>query len=165
MPHPTPTRRIALPLAAAGLLLLLATLGCGQAETPADAAAKPAVVAPKQVAVVAATRLAWPRTVTVQGALLADEDAVIGSRLAGRVATVAVDLGSIVKKGAPLVTLDRSELDLQVKLAEAQLQQACSAIDRIAEESAELQQRDFLNFHVKAPSQFASADRRRADGE
>lgn len=130
MPHPTPTRRVALSLAAAGSLLLLATLGCGQqAATLADAAAaKPAVVAPKQVEVVAATRESWPRTVSVQGALLADEDAVIGSKLAGRVATIAVDLGSIVKKGDPLVTLDRSELDLQVKLAEAQLQQACSAI-------------------------------------
>ena len=130
MPHPTPTRQVALSLAAAGSLLLLATLGCGQeAATLADAAAaKPAVVAPKQVEVVAATRESWPRTVSVQGALLADEDAVIGSKLAGRVATIAVDLGSIVKKGEPLVTLDRSELDLQVKLAEAQLQQACSAI-------------------------------------
>jgi len=130
MPHPTPTRRVALPLAAAGSLLLLATLGCGEeAATLADAAAaKPAVVAPKQVEVVAAIRQACPRTVSVQGALLADEDAVVGSKLAGRVEAVTVDLGSIVKKGEPLVTLDRSELDLQVKLAEAQLQQACSAI-------------------------------------
>jgi RND family efflux transporter MFP subunit len=59
---------------------------------------------------------------------LAFEEAVVGSKLAGRVAEVAVDLGSIVKRGDPLVTLVRSELDLQVQLAEAQLRQACAAI-------------------------------------
>ena len=126
MPRHLPTRRAFSPFVAACSLLLLAALGCGQAKPVA--AAKPAEVATKEVEVVSATRESWPRTVSVQGALLADEDAVIGSKLAGRVATVNVDLGSIVKKGDPLVTLDRSELDLQVKLAEAQLQQTCSAI-------------------------------------
>ena len=135
MPRPAPFCRISPPLALAGSLLLLAAQGCGEVQAPADAAAaKPAVLAPKEVAVIAASRQAWPRTVTVQGALLADEDAVIGSKLAGRVATVGVDLGSIVKKGDVLVTLDRSELDLQVKLAEAQLQQACAAIGMTADE-------------------------------
>jgi RND family efflux transporter MFP subunit len=64
----------------------------------------------------------------VQGSLLAHEDSVIGSKLACRVDSVAVDLGSVVKKGDTLVTLDRSELDLRVQLAEANLRQACSAI-------------------------------------
>jgi RND family efflux transporter MFP subunit len=133
-------RKLTLPQAATPLLWLAPLLGCGAADSPlAPTAASPAVtpltaVATKQVEVIAATRQAWPRTVSVQGALLADEDAVIGSKLAGRVATVAVDLGSVVKKGDVLVTLDRSELDLQVKLAEAQLQQACSAIGLTADE-------------------------------
>lgn len=134
MPCPTSHCRGYWSLIAAGLFLLpglisLSLVGCGHAEAPADgAAAAPAPLAPKDVEVIVAARQAWPRTVTVQGALLADEDAVIGSKIAGRVATVNVDLGSIVKKGDRLVTLDRSELDLQVKLAEAQLQQACAAI-------------------------------------
>ncbi|BBO36426.1 efflux RND transporter periplasmic adaptor subunit [Lacipirellula parvula] len=126
MPCPAPTSRSVFLAAAATSLALL---GCGKADPAATpSAAKMAPLAPKEVEVVAAQLLPWPRTVTVQGALLADEDAVLGSKLAGRVATVSVDLGSIVKKGDPLVTLDRSELDLQVKLAEAQLQQACAAI-------------------------------------
>jgi RND family efflux transporter MFP subunit len=70
----------------------------------------------------------WPETIRIQGSLLAYEDATIGSKLAGRVATVAVDLGSIVKRGDPLVTLVRDELELRVQLAEAQLRQACAAI-------------------------------------
>jgi RND family efflux transporter MFP subunit len=70
----------------------------------------------------------WPETIRIQGSLLAYEDATIGSKLAGRVETVAVDLGSIVERGDPLVTLVRDELELRVQLAEAQLRQACAAI-------------------------------------
>jgi RND family efflux transporter MFP subunit len=109
---------------------LLAALGCNQTTAPADASSVAAkkTVAPKEVAVVEAALRPWPRTVAIQGSLLADEDSVIGSKLACRVDTVSVDLGSIVKKGDPLVMLDRSELDLRVKFAEAQLKQACAAI-------------------------------------
>jgi RND family efflux transporter MFP subunit len=70
----------------------------------------------------------WPETIRIQGSLLAFEDATIGSKLAGRVEAVAVDVGSIVKRGEVLVTLVRSELDLRVQLAESQLRQACAVI-------------------------------------
>jgi RND family efflux transporter MFP subunit len=70
----------------------------------------------------------WPRTVRVQGSLLAYENAVIGSKLAGRVESVKVDLGSVVKRGQALVLLDASELALRVQLAQSQLAQACAAI-------------------------------------
>jgi RND family efflux transporter MFP subunit len=43
---------------------------------------------------------------------------------------VLVDLGSHVKKGQPLVVLDRRELELRVRQAEAQLAQTCAAIGR-----------------------------------
>jgi RND family efflux transporter MFP subunit len=82
----------------------------------------------RQVAVVAARLEPWPETIRVQGSLLAFDEATVGSKLAGRVAEVAVDLGSIVKRGDPLVTLVRDELELRVQLAEAQLRQACAVI-------------------------------------
>jgi RND family efflux transporter MFP subunit len=82
----------------------------------------------KQVMVVEARLEPWPETIRVQGSMLAFEEATVGSKLAGRVAEVAVDLGSIVKRGEPLVTLMRDELQLRVQLAEAQLRQACAAI-------------------------------------
>jgi RND family efflux transporter MFP subunit len=66
----------------------------------------------------------------VQGSLLADEDAVIGSKLAGRVEKVNIDLGSVVKRGASLVELDCDELKLRVQQAEAMLEQACAAIGK-----------------------------------
>jgi RND family efflux transporter MFP subunit len=106
--------------------LLLPAVGCHQTEAPPVEARQTA--APKEVVVVQAALQPWPQTVRVQGSLLAHEDSTIGSKLACRVDSVAVDLGSVVKKGDSLVTLDRSELDLRVQLAEANLRQACAAI-------------------------------------
>ena len=70
----------------------------------------------------------WPQVVRSQGALLADEATVLGAKVAGRVAEVHVDLGDQVAAGAPLVTLDRQEFELQVMQAEAQLLQSRSAV-------------------------------------
>ena len=129
--RPTPLPRV-LPrrlngfFAPAALVTLLAA-GCQQSAAP-QAADKATIAAPKEVSVIEARLEAWPQTVRIQGSLLADEDALIGSKIAGRVESVAVDLGSVVKSGAIMVTLDRSELELLVKQAEAQLSQACAAI-------------------------------------
>lgn len=127
MPLPLKTCR-RLDAAIGVLAVLFGLAGCSKPAPSVESAGAKPVVQPKEVTVAVAALEAWPRSVRVQGSLLADEDAVIGSKLAGRVATVEVDLGSIVKKGDTLVTLDRSELDLQVQLAEAQLKQATAAI-------------------------------------
>jgi RND family efflux transporter MFP subunit len=66
---------------------------------------------------------------------VADEEALVGAKIAGRVESVEVDLGSIVKKGAAMVTLDRSELELLVRQAEAELNQACAAIGLTSDDS------------------------------
>ena len=65
----------------------------------------------------------WPRVVRVQGSLLADEHAVIGTKVAGRVHQVDVDLGSLVAAGEVLATLEMEEFDLHVRAAESQLEQ------------------------------------------
>jgi RND family efflux transporter MFP subunit len=104
----------------------IALVGCQRHGPPEAAKAAPASA--KQVGVVAARLEPWPETIRVQGSLLAYEDSTVGSKLAGRVDKVFVDIGSIVKAGDLLVSLVRSELDLRVQLAEAQLRQACAAI-------------------------------------
>jgi RND family efflux transporter MFP subunit len=115
-------------LAATALVGMLS--GCS--KLPAAGAARTATAAhsTKPVPVVTAQLEPWPVTVRVQGSLLADEDAVIGSKLAGRVERVHIDLGSVVKRGEPLVELDRAELELRVKQADAMLAQACAAIGK-----------------------------------
>lgn len=108
-------------------ILLAPSGGCDHAPDAVESTSS-ASAPPKEVIVTEARLEPWPETIRIQGSLLAYEDAVVGSKLAGRVASVSVDLGSIVKRGDPLVSLVRAELDLRVQLAEAQLRQACSAI-------------------------------------
>ena len=91
----------------------------GPVRTPPTAAA-----VPTQVEVVAAELRPWPVMVRVQGSLLADEHAVVGTKVAGRVQKVHVDLGSRVAAGDLLATLEPEDFDLQVREAEAQLEQA-----------------------------------------
>jgi RND family efflux transporter MFP subunit len=115
--------RYALPVA---LAMCAAIIGC-QTER-ATVVEQPKQATSSNVDVVQARLEPWPETIRIQGSLLAYEDAVVGSKLPGRVDTVHVDVGTVVKAGEPLVTLVRSELDLRVQLAEAQLRQACAAI-------------------------------------
>lgn len=141
-----PHRRLLLFLPLVGCVTLVSASGCNQqlAGEPSPAAVnEPAV---KEVMVAAAKLEPWPLVLRVQGSLLADEDAVIGSRIAGRIETVNIDLGSIVKRGEPMVVLDRRELELLVAQAEAQLRQACAAIGLTPEED-ETQ----LNFERSPP--------------
>ena len=70
----------------------------------------------------------WPVVVRSQGSLVADEVAVVGTKVAGRVGEVFVDLGDFVRTGQPLVTLDQEEFRLEVEQAVAQLAQARAAV-------------------------------------
>lgn len=117
------------------ICLPLLAVGCshdvGGVAKAGDADAPKAA---RPVQVVQVRRLPWPRTVRVQGSLLSDEHAVIGSKLSGRVDKVLVDLGSIVQEGQPLVVLDQRELQLRVVQAMAHLRQACAAIGSVPED-------------------------------
>ncbi|RIK71937.1 MAG: hypothetical protein DCC67_19945 [Planctomycetota bacterium] len=110
------------------LAALFALAGCQRQAAPPYASTASAPGERPEVVVAAASYEAWPRAVTVQGSLLADEDSIIGAKIAGRVESVVVDLGAVVRRGDKLVVLDRSDLNLQMELAEAQLAQAASAI-------------------------------------
>lgn len=70
----------------------------------------------------------WPTIVRSQGSLTADEQTVIGAKVAGRIARVHFELGDYVEEGTPLVTLDQDEFLLQVEQAESQLKQARAAV-------------------------------------
>ncbi len=131
IPPNRPCRRLAdAPRALLGIALLAVGCGHGDAAPGKSAAAAP----PKEVHVVTVRHESWPLTVRVQGSLLADEAAVIGSKLAGRVESVHVDLGSVVKRGELMVELDQRELTLLVEQAEAQLKQASAAIGKTPED-------------------------------
>jgi len=97
--------------------------GCRQ-EVSSGAPAGKAPVEPIRARAAKVTLQPWVREVRVQGSLLADEHVVIGAKVAGRVERVPVDVGTPVRKGEVLMRLETKDLDLKVKQAEAQLQQA-----------------------------------------
>ena len=70
----------------------------------------------------------WPKLFKCQGSLVADEMTTVGSKVAGQISNVPVDLGDVVAKDDVLVQLDSSEYVLQARQAEAQLLQARSAV-------------------------------------
>lgn len=124
----------------------LALVGLGLAPAGCDDPRFPAGPADQEDGSVASVHLntalarlqPWPQVVRVQGVLAADEQVVVGAKVAGRVKQVHVDLGSSVRQERPkdpglqdlnlLVSLETDELELQVRQAEAQLAQACAKL-------------------------------------
>jgi RND family efflux transporter MFP subunit len=113
-------------LALAGLLSLALT-GCGghSAIPPVATKAEPE---PIRAEVTLVEAIAWPAIVRTQGSLIADDVAIVGAKVAGRVDEVDVDLGDVLTAGTPVATLNQADFRLQVSLAESQLMQARAAL-------------------------------------
>ena len=107
-------------------LLFVCVTGCGQ--KPQAGPTKKKIEADLVAETYLVALAPWSRKVRSQGELRADEVVAIGTRVAGRVAEVHVELGDKVSAGQPLVTLDPEEFRLLVEQAEAQLAQTRSAV-------------------------------------
>jgi multidrug efflux pump subunit AcrA (membrane-fusion protein) len=114
---------------------------------------------PREVRLVPARVLPLERTVPATGALLAWEQTTLSVKVAGRLKTLAVDLGSVVRSGEVLAEVEPRDYELRVQQAEAALAQARAALglplegtdDRIAleETSPVLQARAVLEEATK----------------
>lgn len=82
--------------------------------------------APVRVEALALTGV--PEVVTANGELVAEEMAVISTKVPGRVARLAVDLGSVVKEGDLLAELEQEDYAFRVQQAQAQVQQIRSRL-------------------------------------
>jgi RND family efflux transporter MFP subunit len=89
------------------------------------------------VRIAPATEGKLPRTLVVTGTLAADEEVVAGFKVAGRVAEIAVDLGSPVKKGQVLARLDPTDFRLRAEQSEAALRQVRAQLGLAPEGSDE----------------------------
>jgi RND family efflux transporter MFP subunit len=107
---------------ALGLLALTGT-ACNKDTSAAAAQSKPVSVA-RSVRIVAATQESVPRTVVASGTLAAEDQVVLGAKVAGRLAELGVDLGSRVRKGQVVARIDPGDYRLRVEQAQAALQQA-----------------------------------------
>jgi RND family efflux transporter MFP subunit len=63
-------------------------------------------------------------TVTVTGTLAAYDQATVSAKVPGRVKSIAVDLGSVVRKGQIIAQLEQQDYQLRLQQAEAGLSQA-----------------------------------------
>lgn len=145
------SRRSALPavlsrcsaLSLAGLLLFVGCDGLGSAatRTPAgkaegkgdakggeakgdgkgEAKARP-------VKLVTAEESTTDRRVGATGTLAADESVLLGTKVAGRIAEIPVDLGTRVRQGQVIARIDPTDFKLRVDQAVAALQQARSRL-------------------------------------
>lgn len=110
--------------------LVLAGTACerrepaAQPKTGARAPGGGAAEAPRPVRVVVAAEGRLPRTVVVTGTLAADEEFAVGFKIAGRVAEIAMDLGSRVRRGQVLARLDPTDFRHRVEQTEAAVRQA-----------------------------------------
>ena len=114
------------PRPSAGILLLAgALLALGCEKSPGPAAAPPTErQAPRPVRMAAATEEVVDRRVGATGTLAADEQVVLGTKVAGRMSELLVDLGSRVRREQIVARLDPTDAQLRVDQAVAALQQA-----------------------------------------
>ncbi|MEW6273298.1 MAG: efflux RND transporter periplasmic adaptor subunit [Thermodesulfobacteriota bacterium] len=112
--------------ATAGPVLLAALLalavGCGNGR--ADATARSEADEPRRVRLVSVTAGTLPVTVTATGTLAAEDQVVLNTKVAGRLAELPVDLGSVVREGDVVAVLDLTDFRLRVEQAQTALAQA-----------------------------------------
>ena len=110
------------PATLALLALSLVVSSCKSDYPSSSAAAAGGEV--KQVSLVVVREQFLDRTVIANGTLAVDEEASISFKVPGKLASIAIDLGSTVRKGAVIAQLDTADFDLRVQQSEAALQQA-----------------------------------------
>jgi RND family efflux transporter MFP subunit len=114
--------------------LIVGLGGCAGPSEPMQIRAK-ADLPTVEAELVTVSQQRWPRVIRSQGSLTADEVAILGARVEGRVEQVHADLGDFVEVDQPLVSLRKSEFQFRVEQAEAALLQARAAVGLKPEDS------------------------------
>jgi len=79
---------------------------------------------PRSVKIANVSQISMEKTVTVTGTLAAYDQATISAKVPGRVKSIAVDLGSVVRQGQILAQIDDQDYQLRLQQADAALAQA-----------------------------------------
>ena len=106
------------------MILVAGCAGSQQANSPE----KPKELPTIEAEVMTIGPQPWRQMIRSQGSLTADEVAMLGARVEGRVEEVHIDLGDSVTAGQPLVSLRQEGFQFQVEQAEAALLQVRSAV-------------------------------------
>ena len=114
------------PLLAGLLLPIIITSAACKSGYPVSARNNPGSEArePQQVTIARVSQVPMEDTVTVTGTLAAYDQATVSAKVPGRVKSIAVDLGSVVRKGQIIAQLEQQDYQLRLQQAEAGLSQA-----------------------------------------
>jgi RND family efflux transporter MFP subunit len=104
---------------------LVGVAGC-KSDYPASGrpASADAKGQPRQVKTVQVAETPIGETVTVNGTLAVYDQATVGTKVAGRLQSISVDFGTVVRKGQAIAKLEPQDYQLRVQQAEAALAQA-----------------------------------------
>ena len=123
-------RVFALPAALPALALMLGLLSLGSVACKSGypssgrAANSDGKAAPRQVKTAKVVEMPVGETVTVNGTLAAYDQTTVSVKVPGRLQTVTVDFGSVVRKGQAIAHLEPQDYRLRVQQSEAALAQA-----------------------------------------
>ena len=107
-------------LALAAVALLNAACKSGY---PVSAKNAPGTAESRVVKTAQVSEVPMERAVTVSGTLVAQDQATVSAKVPGRVQTITVDLGSVVRKGQVIAQLEQQDYQLRLQQAEAALAQ------------------------------------------
>ena len=79
---------------------------------------------PRPVKIGRVAEISMEQTVTVTGTLAAYDQATVSAKVPGRMKSIAVDLGSVVRKGQIIAQIEEQDYQLRLQQAEAALAQA-----------------------------------------
>ncbi len=124
------SRHNALSVYALAIGLMLALAACDSSRKPADRRARsgPPSGPPRKVQTARVAERRIERTVIGLGSLMAFEQATLSAKVAGRVQQIRVDIGSRVRRGDTLATMDPIDYELKVQQASAAVSQARAAL-------------------------------------
>jgi RND family efflux transporter MFP subunit len=123
-------QQMKLSIALAGIVALGFAASACSSRAVANKKAEPTAATPQAVDVTTAPAIMrnLPRFVEATGSLAADEQTDVAPTVGGRVASVAVDLGSYVQKGQVIVQLDVADARLKLEQSQAALAQANATV-------------------------------------
>jgi RND family efflux transporter MFP subunit len=106
------------------LVLLFLAAGCKSGYQSGASQNKPTDKGARQVKTARVEEMPFGETVTANGTLAAYDQSTASAKVAGRLSTISVDLGSVVRRGQMVAQVEVSDYKLRVQQAEAALAQA-----------------------------------------
>ncbi len=104
--------------------LLLAGATACKSDYPASGKTGDGKSPPRQVKTAKVAEIPIGETVTVNGNLAAYDQTTVSMKVPGRLQTIGLDFGSVVRKGQVIAQLEQQDYKLRVQQAEASLAQA-----------------------------------------